>query len=83
MFQPFPAAVSVLQDGHMAGNKTPTHTAYTLKRQGCTASWLEIGVAMMHSDGQGYGVLLDRVQIHVQRTRDRLARRNSLFRRAE
>lgn len=47
----------------MPENKTPTHTAYTLKRQGRTARWLEIGVASMHSDGQGYDVLLDRMPV--------------------
>jgi hypothetical protein len=47
----------------MAENKTPSHTAYALKRQGRTARWLEIGVASMHSDGDGFDVLLDRMPV--------------------
>lgn len=43
--------------------KIPTHTAYALKRQGRRARWLEIGVASVHSDGDGFDVLLDRMPI--------------------
>lgn len=47
----------------MPENKKPTHTAYTLRRHGRTARWLEIGVASMHNDGDGFDVLLDRMPV--------------------
>jgi hypothetical protein len=47
----------------MAEDKKPTHIAYALRRQGRRARWLEIGVASMHGDGQGFDVLLDRMPV--------------------
>jgi hypothetical protein len=47
----------------MAEEKKPTHIAYALKRQGRIARWLEIGVAAIHGDGQGFDVLLDRMPV--------------------
>jgi hypothetical protein len=55
--------MTVLQDDCMTEHKKATHTAYALRRQGRTARWLEIGIASMHSDGQGFDVLLDRMPI--------------------
>ena len=47
----------------MTEHKKPTHTAYALRRQGRSARWLEIGRASMHSDGDGFDVLLDRMPV--------------------
>lgn len=53
----------MLQIVAMTENKNPTHTAYALRRQGRSARWLEIGRASMHSDGDGFDVLLDRMPV--------------------
>jgi hypothetical protein len=52
----------VLQ-GCMTDDKKPTHIAYGLRRDGRRARWVEIGVAALHGDGQGFDVLLDRVPV--------------------
>lgn len=47
----------------MAENRTPTHRAYAAKREGHHARWLEIGTAIVHADGKGFDVYLDRLPV--------------------
>jgi hypothetical protein len=47
----------------MADSKAPTHTAFTLKREGKRyGHWLEIGTGRLDSDGVFHGIL-DRLPI--------------------
>jgi len=47
----------------MVESKAPTHRAYATKREGQNVRWLEIGVATMHSDGNGCDIYLDRLPV--------------------
>jgi hypothetical protein len=47
----------------MAETKAPTHCAYAVKREGQHTRWLEIGTAIMHTDGKGFDVHLDRLPV--------------------
>ncbi len=39
--------------------RAPSHRVYTVKGEGKTARWIEIGAAWANSDGNGFSVTLD------------------------
>ncbi len=46
-------------------NQQPSYQAYTVvKREGQDDYWLNIGVAFMHQDGDGYNVMLQALPIN-------------------
>lgn len=40
-------------------SRTPSHRVYTVKGNGDTARWIEIGAAWANADGKGLSVTLD------------------------
>jgi hypothetical protein len=43
--------------------KLPTHRAYSIKGEGDTARWIELGAAWANDDGKGFNIVLDTVPV--------------------
>jgi hypothetical protein len=43
--------------------KLPSHRAYSVRGEGETARWLELGAVWPHGDGKGYDVVLETIPV--------------------
>ncbi len=51
-----------------AQNSKPTHRAYSVKGEGKSAHWTEIGAMWCHQDGKGYNIKLNALPVDGQVT---------------